>query len=253
MKLWNWLANNSRILLKSLWWLATLAFTVYLSIIRFSQITSMTPIPFDIGLIGLVIVLILLPFVSEISAFGFTIKKQFEQVKQELKQDIKDETQSIRNEILAIGISNKLTSNLYIQNTQNPPSDNELSAIKEQISEVLKQFQKERGIQDLPRFDRNVSDNTIYSFTQRYLIEQEIKRIWGTRIVNGDFYRYPGFARMVDDLVRFDLITSNIGGMLREVFAVASSAIHGNEPSQEKIDFLKDVCPEILATLKTIK
>lgn len=208
----------------------------------------------DSGLLVLTAVLILLPFISEVSAFGFTVKKQIEEVKKELKQNIKDETQSIRNEIVALGISNRLTSNVVLQTgLPNPPPDSELAEIKDQITKVLDQFHEQRGIRDLPILHPDVSENTIYVFQQRYLVEREIKRIWSTRVRNGNFYRYPPFSRMVEDLVRFEIITPNLGGSLKEVFAVASSVVHGDEPSKEKSSFLKEVGTGILATLSKIR
>ncbi len=254
LRIWESVTTHWRQIGRAFWWAVSLSTSIYLIAARFDKVISDKPTTFDIGLLGFTVVLILLPFISEISAFGFTIKKQLEEVKKELRQDIKDETQSIRNEILAIGISNKLTSNVVLQTgLPNPPPDNELAEIRNQITEVLRQFQEQRGMRDLPPLHVDVSPNTIFAFQQRYLVEREIKRIWSTRIKNGDFYRYPPFSRMVEDLVRFELITSNLGGSLKEVFSVASSAVDGDEPSLEKISFLQEVAPDILATLNSIR
>jgi hypothetical protein len=250
----SFMATHWRTITRVIWWAVVLSASIYLTVVRLSSITSDNPTSMDLGLLGLVAVLILLPFVSEISAFGFTVKKEIEEAKRELKQDIRDETQSIRSEITAIGIANSLTSNVYFQTgIPNPPPDSALADVRDQIAEILRQFREERGLREATRPHADVPPNTILAFQQRYLIEREVKRIWGTRVRNSDSGRYPPFARMVDDLIRYELITSNLGGSLREVFAVASSAIHGDEPSQEKIDFLREVAPGITATLSSIR
>lgn len=238
---------------KSVWWIVVLLATVYLILIRWNSITSDEPTSFDLGLFSLAVVLILLPFISEISAFGFTVKKQIEEAKKELRQDIRDEVQFLRNEI-SIGITNRLISNIFFQaSIPYPPPDSALPNLREQIAEIVQQFLKERGIRGTPQPSAEaVPPDAIFAFQQRYLIEKEIKRLWNTRIHYGDFERYPPFGRMVDDLVRHELITPSLGASLREVFAVASSIIHGDAPSQEKIDFLRDVTPRIIATLSSI-
>ncbi len=237
---------------KPVWWVVVLLLTVYLILVRWNSITSDKPTSFDLALLGIVVVLILLPFISEISAFGFTVKKQIEEVKKELRQDIREEIQFLRNEIT---FSNRLTSNIFLQTgIPNPPPDSALPGLREQIGEIVQQFLEARGIREIPRPSVEVvSPNATFAFEQRYLIEREIKRIWSTRIRYGDFERYPPFGRMVDDLVKYELITPDLGASLKQVFAVASSIIHGDEPSREKIDFLRDVAPSIITTLKSIR
>jgi hypothetical protein len=239
---------------RRLWWVVSIALTGYVIFVRFPSITSAQPTSFDTGLLAIVTILILLPFISEVSAFGFTVKKQINEAKKEIKQDVKEEVQTIRNEIFALGITNRLTSNVILQSgVPNPPPDNALNEIRSQINEMLKQFQHDRGLREVQPQPSNVSENTVFAFEQRYLVEQEVRRIWSTRIKDGDFYRYSSFSRMVDDLAKYELITSNLAPPLKEVYAVASAAIHGNEPSQEKIDFLRQVAPEVISTLSSIK
>ena len=239
---------------RAIWWGVLLVACLILILSRFDKVSSGQPTIFDAGLLAFFAVLILLPFISEVSAFGVTVKKQIEEVKKELNQNIKDEIQVIRNDIVALGISNRLTSNVVFQaGLPNPPPDSALSEIKDQIAEMLKEFQQQRGIRELPIREGVVSENAVFAFQQRYQVERELKRIWSTRVKYGDFSRYPPFQRMVDDLVQYELITPYLGRSLKEVYAIASSAVHGDEPSQEKVDFLKVVAPEIIGTLGSIQ
>lgn len=235
--------------LLALWWVILVLAMLFLVYKRFEAVSSATPTYFDLGLLSLVITLLLLPFVSEMSAFGFTIKRQIEEVKEEVKEEV----QSIRNEIFALGISNRLTSNVVFQaGLPNPPPDNALDEIRLQISEVLRQFQQQRGIHQVLQPSGSVSDGTMFAFEQRYLIEQTVRRIWTSRLRNEGYNRYPPFAKMVGELVQYELVTPELGTSLREVYAIASSVVHGDEPSREKIVFLQNVAPQLIATLNAI-
>jgi hypothetical protein len=72
-------------ILRAAWWLLALGCCLYLIIIRLDSVSSDKPTSFDTGLLAIAAILILLPFISEISAFGFTVKKQIEEAKKELK------------------------------------------------------------------------------------------------------------------------------------------------------------------------
>jgi hypothetical protein len=225
--------------LRGVWWVIALAFFIYLILARSASIASSNPTIFDTGVLAIVAVLILLPFMSEISAFGFTVKKQIEEAKKELKQNVREEIGLVRNELLALSISNRLTSNVILQaGVPNPPPDSALEEVRNQITEVLEQFQQERGIRDVQPRRSEVAENTVSAFEQRYLVEQEVKRLWRARIADGEFHRYPPFSRMVDDLVQYELITPSLGKSLREVYSVASAVVHGDDPSDEKTSFL---------------
>lgn len=247
---------------RAAWWVAILILVGYLTYTRWAQLTVDKPSVFDTGLLALLAILVLLPFVSEVSALGFTVKKQIDEAKKELKQDVKEEVQTIRSELLALGISNRLTSNVILQGGLNPPPDDALNDVKKQIEEVLRQFQAQSGISKPPHSEGDVSQNIIFAFKQRLLIEKELRRIWETRIgdvpsitsaANTDRSRYPTVSRIVEDLVRCELINPNLGRSLKEIYAVASAAIHGEEPSQDKIDFLRAIAPEVINTLSVIR
>ena len=236
---------------RAFWWCVLLSVCLLLILSRFDKLSSGQPASFDAGLLIFFAILILLPFVSEVSAFGITVKRQIEEVKKELKQNIKDETQILRNDIVALGISNRLTSNVLVQaGLPNPPPDSDLNIIKEQIAEMVRDIQQQRGINELSFRENTASD---IAFQQRYQVEKELKRIWSTRVKNGDFARYPPFSRMVDELAQYELITYSFGKLLKDVYAVASTAVHGDEPSQEKVNFLREVAPEIIGTLNSIR
>ena len=251
---WQTIMQTTRSILQAIWWTLSLLALLVVLALRTISVTGDHPTTFDIGLMGLVAILILLPFVSELTAFGITVKKHIEEAKKELKQNIKEEAQSVRSEIVALGITNRLTSNVTFQTgIPNPPPDSALDEIREQISEILRQFQDQRGMRDMPRQQADISENTVFAFQYRYLVEREVKRIWNSRIRDGDVSRLPFFSKMVDDLVRYELISRGLGRSLKDVFSVASSAIHGEEPSQEKVSFLREVAPEIVAALSSIR
>jgi hypothetical protein len=91
------------------------------------------------------------------------------------------------------------------------------------------------------------------AFSSRYQIEREVRRIWSSRFPQGgERPRNLPFGRIVEELVQGEIIPPQVGRTIREVYAIGSPAVHGEEPTQEKINFLNDVVPSLVSTLRAI-
>ena len=58
---------------------------------------------------------------------------------------------------------------------------------------------------------------------------------------------------MLSSFVEIGLISPEQDESLRKVYAICSAAIHGEEISEAKINFVRDVAPEIIASLQAAK
>lgn len=238
---------------KYIWWIITIALFGIILFLRKDVILSGSPQVFDTALIAIFAALLLMPFFSELSLLGVTIKQQLAEAKQEIKQDVKEQIYSIRSEIQnSINVSNRM--NLFMGAL--PPEDNQLGTLEQQIRPILDDFRKELGIKTQPKplDDFALDPETVYAFSSRYHIENEITRIYNSRfqIIENERERFVSVGKMVDELVRADIISSPLGRSIREVYSISSAAIHGREPSKEKIIFLKDLSPTLVETLKAI-
>ncbi|MBI5677234.1 MAG: hypothetical protein HZC52_01780 [Planctomycetes bacterium] len=231
--------------------LTILAFGTIL-FLRKDVILSGSPQAFDTALIAILAALLLMPFFSELSLLGVTIKQQLDETKKEIKQDVKEQIYSMRAEIQnAVNVSNRM--NLYVNA---PPPDSQLDTLEQQIKPILDDFRKELGIkaQAEPLGDLTPAPEIVYAFSSRYHIENEITRLYNSRfqIRETERERFMGVSKMVDELVRAEIISSPVGRSIREVYSISSAYVHGREPSKEKIAFLQDIVPSLIETLRAI-
>lgn len=226
---------------------------------RWHAITLGSAQAFDTILLAAVIALALLPFFSELTVYGLSWKQYVEETKKEIKQDVKEQIFALRTDLHnAIVTNTQVNPHFYVNAPPPPPPpDNQLSELERQIQSRLEEFREELGIaaDNLSAQELRPSENTTTAFSSRYMIERELRRIWRSRFqkqVLDSTSRIP-VGRMVDELVKTEIIPASIGRSIREVFSVASPAVHGDEPSPEQIAFLTDVVPPLLVTLKAIK
>ena len=136
------------------------------------------------------------------------------------------------------------------------PVDSQLAHIKEQITIAVREAvgstietkyaTAETGL-PIPTGDIQ------YLFSARLAIENEL------RIINrpmtsgiGEYQRFEPVHRIVQSLVRAERITPEIGNAIREVYSVCSLAVHGEDVSPAKIDFVRTTAPQLLSALKVI-
>ena len=242
------------------WWFLTLIIGVVLLQSRWHAITSGSTQTFDTILLTAVIALALLPFFSELSIYGLSLKQYVEETKKEIKQDVKEQIFALKTDLHnAIITNNQVNPNINVYATSPPPPpDNQLSELERQIQARLEEFREELGIaaSNLSAQELRPSENTTTAFSSRYMIERELRRIWRSRFQKPVLTDSPSrisIGRMVDELVKTEIIPPSIGRSIREVYSVASPAVHGDEPSPEQITFLTDVVPPLLVTLKAIR
>jgi hypothetical protein len=235
---------------KYIWWVLTIVAFGIILFLRKDIILSGSPTTFDTALVAILAALLLLPFFSELSLLGVTVKQQLDETKKEIKQDVKEQIYSMRAEIQnAVNVTNR--TNLYVGA---PPPDSQLGTLEQQIKPILDDFRKELGInaKTEPLGDLTVSPEIVFAFSSRYHIENEVTRLYNSRFQIRENERFVSVGKMVDELIRAEVISPPVGRSIREVYSISSAAVHGREPSKEKVAFLKDVVPSIIETIRAI-
>ncbi len=60
-------------------------------------------------------------------------------------------------------------------------------------------------------------------------------------------------SRLLDVLIQAEIVDSELARAIRQVYAVCSPAIHGEDVSQTKVNFVREVAPELQATLRKLR
>jgi len=242
MKLPNWF--------RILWWLLLSGLLSYLLYRRLPTITDGTATLVDGFFFLIWIALLLLPLFNEFEFFGIKLKSQIDA----LKSDIKSQLADLRAEMhTTVGINSQINPQFYLGS----PSDAQLAQIEPQVRRILEESMVQYGIQAPvdSRADISFPDDISYLFSIRFAIERELRRIWRHSSVCGpvDSNRnltIPFLLRLLRDA---GIVDEHLVHVIREVYAVCSPAIHGEDVSQTQVNFVKAIGPNLIATLKAIK
>ncbi len=231
---------------KIVWWLIILVSIGFLLYQRYADISAGKGNSVDLFILVIWVALAISPLFQEISLPGVTLKQQLE----ELKKDVKQELVNVRN-----AIANSVDVHTQV-NYPAPPPDNQLPALEEKIKVAINDALEKYGLE--PKKEGleilEVADDIQFLFSARYSLEKEIRRIWKERLgsENEKQRRPVPVYSLVEGIVQAELINSQLGHLIREVYSVCSPAIHGEEISKAKINFVKDVVPELVSVLRAI-
>jgi len=65
--------------------------------------------------------------------------------------------------------------------------------------------------------------------------------------------RPVSFSRMVNDLVRAEILDPDLVYAIREVYSAASASMHGEEVTAQQMQFVRSNAPDLVRTLRTIQ
>lgn len=241
MKLPNWF--------KIVWWLVLLALTGTILFARLGAITSGQSVPADVFIFLIFVVLMLLPIFSEIEFFGMKFKKELEEFKHDLSIKIGDIRNEIRN-------SQKQTLNATFQGYGPPPPDNKLPELEKEIDRIVKGKLKEHGIvlEDID-VKVDVPIENVQLFKVRFNIEKRIREIWEQRFEKEENYsrlRHQPVIKIIQDLVKFEIIDGNFNGILREILSICNYAIHGESVTDSQVKFVMKNAKQVIEYLKQV-
>lgn len=226
------------------WWAVLLLLIGSLLYARRDDLLAGRSVPADVLIFLVWVALFLVPLFQEVDFFGVKLKQEV--------RGLKDEVAGLRAEV-----RNSVDVRTQISPTFNlpaPPSDQDLPVLEERIRRVLNQVLMEKGVSpaEAAKTDVGVSEDVAYLFTARYQIERELRRIWDRRMEADVFRRPRSVAEMVRVLESEGFIESRVADVLRQVYSIASPAIHGEPVTAAKVAFVRDVAPELIATLRAL-
>lgn len=243
MKLPNWL--------KIIWWIALIGLTSIILYCRFDPIISGQSVPFDIFIFLIFVALMLVPIFSEIEFFGIKLKKEIEELKQDLNIKLGDIKNIIRN-------NQTQTVHQTVQTFGPPPPDNKLPELQEEIEKILSVKLKEHGVTTkitiAGRID--VPQDNLLMFQVRFNIEKLIRNIWEKRFESSDVdtrFKNQPMTQIIQDLAKFEIIDNNFYRILREILSICNYAIHGEKVTQNQVSFVTKNAKQILGFLSQFK
>ena len=231
---------------KIIWWFLLAGFLAYLLSQRYDSIISGATSATDIVIFLIFIALLSTPLFQEVDFFGVRLKREIDTLRTEFKEQIINLRSDIQN---TINMRTEISPHIYLA----PPSDSELRSIEERIRPILEQTLKQLGIEKpAPKIEEIVPDDTQFLFSVRYAIENELKRIAKWLWIPQE-RRYRTALQIANDLLQRGAIVPASVELIREVFAICSSAIHGEDVTETSVKFVKDASSPLLAYLKSIE
>jgi len=227
---------------KIVWWAVLLIALLSLIYKRFDYITTDQIKPFDYIIFTVFILLAILPFFSEMSMFGFKVKKEI----QEVKDSVNTGMQDIRNLIATISNNNTI----YLS-TQPTLSDKQLEDLQEGLN--LKDEEVAIPPEKLEDVYLKDKDHLKSLFAIRYSLENELRRMVSKYLPNIDMDKTFAPAKLMRTLDENGIIGSAMIKAIREVYAITSRGIHGGDLDETQINFALQVGPSLITELKEFK
>lgn len=236
---------------KTIWWGILIICIGYYMASRLEQLQAGDPTWFDALAFVAWLSLALGPFFQEMEFLGFKLKQEVAK----LKEHVTSEIASIRTTIQTTSDQRQsVTSSLTVGYP--PPLDSQLSHIQEQIkiavreavgSVVGAQQPSSVSVVEPPPADAQLL------FAARLALENELRAIHRPLVSSVSAYRrFEPVPRIVEALLRSEVITPDIGHAIREVYSVCSLAVHGEDVSPAKVEFVRNTAPELISALKVI-
>ncbi len=97
-----------------------------------------------------------------------------------------------------------------------------------------------------------MDDYTQSLFEARYSVERELRRIARTRLDIGGERNPRPIVEIIGTLIESQLLDLGLASAIREVYAISSSAVHGQSPSEAQVRFVESVLPGLLKALHAI-
>lgn len=225
---------------KIIWWVLLLVGLLSLIYKRFNHIISNQVLPFDYIIFTVCIVLACLPFFSEMNMFGFKLKKEIEEVKNNVESGINQIKSLINN------INN--SNNIYFNPLDSYLGGKQLEAIEKKLN--VKGSKPTVHPETIA--DKYLKDEHVKSlFAIRYAIEQEVRRIYNSTF--GPVDNKYKFFEAAELLEAYGFIDESTKLAIRENFKITSLAIHGEKVTKNQIDFVLLTGTKIIKDLSEIE
>ncbi|WP_155010723.1 hypothetical protein [Priestia megaterium] len=228
---------------KIIWWVLLLVGLFILIYNRFTYIVTDQVLPFDYIIFTVFIVLACLPFFSEMNMFGFKLKKEIEEVKENVDSGI--------NELRNLITNNNNSNSIYFTPFANPLSPKQLEELEHKLN-----VEEEKS----PLPPETITDKYLKNeyvkplFAIRYAVEQEFVRIYENRTGENTIKkkRLTPVLKIIRELLNEGAIDNNLAEGLKEVWVITSGAIHGEDIAKKQVNFVLATGPKLIEELKNL-
>jgi hypothetical protein len=253
------LSNKFKVIL----WGISVGLLSYLMSQRLNSLTSGQANATDIAIFIIWIAVLVAPLFREVTFFGVSLKRELENLKNEVREQILNLRTDVQN---TINMRQEISTHVY---HPTPPPDSELPDIEQRIKPIMEQTFKEHGMEKpiLTPEEQLVPKDTQYFFSVRYAIENELRRIW--RLLHTpktNLWRYYithqwlerethslSVIQIAHYLVIFEVINPQLANAIRNVLAICNQAVHGENVSDAQAKFVRNVASGLIASLKAIE
>jgi hypothetical protein len=236
MKLPNWF--------KIIWWALLFALLTFFLSQRYPDLVQGRAAASDVFIFSVWAALVLVPLFQELNLFGIELKQELH----ELRFELKSELLNLRSEI-------ESTAETQARVNLVPLTDAELPALEKRAQVAVKKTIQEYGLPHEPSLTSRISvdDYTQSLFEARYSIERELRRIAAARLGIGGEHNQHQIVEIIAPLIQSQVLDLGLASVIREVYAICSSAIHGQNPSEAQVRFVENVLPGLLKALHAIR
>lgn len=202
------------------------------------------------------LVLLLLPLFSEMEFFGIKLKKEVEKAKDEIKENISD----IRLQIMELKVSNSNANTINFGNEFLPTEQklkdlgkeflkNSSTSIENssEVKSTLK-FDISTVSEDVSNINFDIAEESIYLFKIRLFLEKTLTDLCEKTGYN----EHKSTSGMLKHLNRCEIINGKTAELINQIVKIANRGVHGEIISNEYINFINQVLPELLKQLKEV-
>ncbi|MEH7321166.1 hypothetical protein V7113_30300 [Priestia megaterium] len=228
---------------KIIWWGLLLVGLFVLIYNRFNYIVTDQVLPFDYIIFTVFIVLACLPFFSEMNMFGFKLKKEIEEVKENVNSGI--------NELRNLINNNNNSNSIYFTPFSNPLSAKQL----EELEDKLNVEEEKPPLPPETITDKYLKNEYVKPlFAIRYAIQQEFVRIYENRTGENTIKskKVTPVLRILRELLDEGAIDSDLAKGIQQVWVITSGAVHGEDVDRKQVNFVLAAGPKLIDELKEL-
>ncbi|MDP3149442.1 MAG: hypothetical protein Q8N83_09980 [Ignavibacteria bacterium] len=233
-------------LFKIIWWSFIFIVTSIIAYDRYSKLST-NPTSVDVIIIIFWITILLLPLISEINIFGFSLKKEINEIKNDIVKEV--------GFILKSEISN--VSNVNPQFYFNLPTEKEIPQLIEQFKALSEKVQPVADVKTKNILAKTsklaVPEEKENLFKIRYAIEGNLVRLWEKYLSAERTKKMTPILGIIRDLNEHEVITPDVTNLLSNLFGIINYSLHGGKIKEDQQIFVFEEGKRIITLLESIK
>ena len=233
-KIYTFIVSNKR----KCWYLILLGASTIYVILQRNTIGPLSVLTVENLVFYMWLLLLLFPLFSEMEFMGIKLKKEVQKATKEVKDSIND----LKMQIMDLTISNS-SANYMVNSFGIAPS-------KEEVMDIVKNTRKppEANTPTANDSDEIVTDETVYLFKVRLTLENALRAYCGHLNCN----EHSTATQLLNIAISNGFLDRKNADYIKQIITICNRGIHGEIVSNEYIDFIKSVLPQVLAEIDSV-